>query len=147
MDMLIVVSTGPTSEAVLSFFVDYMFSGPLPWTVQQGREWIKVRTLSGEITQKWRFCTRQFLQSWLMSVAELQRLFHNKWNDLRFSRRWLRRMASSGMLRRVALVRTDVSKERSPSFIRVTRIGELGTTLAVTSNRRTRNVRWLLVVV
>jgi hypothetical protein len=46
-------------------------------------------------------------------------------------------MASSGMLRRVALVRTDVSKELSASFIRVTRIGELGTTLAVTSNRRT----------
>jgi hypothetical protein len=41
------------------------------------------------------------------------------------------------MLRRVALVRTDVSEELSTSFIRVTRIGELGTTLAVTSNRRT----------
>jgi polysaccharide deacetylase 2 family uncharacterized protein YibQ len=49
------------------------------------------------------------------------------------------------MLRRVALVRTDVSEELSASFIRVariatfisvTRIGELGTTLAVTSNRR-----------
>jgi hypothetical protein len=36
-------------------------------------------------------------------------------------------MASSGMLRRVALVRTDVSEELSASFIRVTRIGELGT--------------------
>jgi hypothetical protein len=46
-------------------------------------------------------------------------------------------MASSGMLRRVALVRTDVSEELNASFIRVTRIGELGTTLAVTSNRRT----------
>jgi hypothetical protein len=45
-------------------------------------------------------------------------------------------MASSGMLRRVALVRTDVSEELSASFIRVTRIGELGTALAVTSNRR-----------
>jgi hypothetical protein len=33
----------------------------------------------------------------------------------------------------VALVRTDVSEELSPSFIRVTRIGELGTTLAVTT--------------
>jgi hypothetical protein len=41
------------------------------------------------------------------------------------------------MLRRVALVRTDVSEEVSPSFIRVTRISELGTTLAVTSNRCT----------
>jgi hypothetical protein len=47
-------------------------------------------------------------------------------------------MASSGMLRRVDLVRTDVSEELSASFIRVTRIGELGTTLAVTSNLRTQ---------
>jgi hypothetical protein len=35
---------------------------------------------------------------------------------------------SSGMLRRVTLVRTDVSEEPSASFIRVTRFGELGTT-------------------
>jgi hypothetical protein len=42
-------------------------------------------------------------------------------------------MESSGMLRRVALVRTDVSEDLSASFIRVTRIGELGT-LAVTGN-------------
>jgi hypothetical protein len=46
-------------------------------------------------------------------------------------------MPSSGMLRRVALVRTDISEELSASIIRVTRIGELGKTLAVTSNRRT----------
>jgi hypothetical protein len=45
-------------------------------------------------------------------------------------------MASSGMLRRVALIRTDVSEQLSASFIRVPRIGELGT-LTVTSNRRT----------
>jgi hypothetical protein len=45
-------------------------------------------------------------------------------------------MPSSGMLHRVALVTTDVSEERSASIIRVTRFGELGTTLAVTSNRR-----------
>jgi hypothetical protein len=46
-------------------------------------------------------------------------------------------MVSPGMLRHVALVRTDVSEELSASIIRVTRIGELVTTLAVTSNRRT----------
>jgi hypothetical protein len=34
------------------------------------------------------------------------------------------------MEHRVALVRTDDSEEGSASFIRVTRIGELGTTLA-----------------
>jgi hypothetical protein len=44
-------------------------------------------------------------------------------------------MSSSGMLRRVALVRADISEERIASVIRVTRIGELGTTLAATSNR------------
>jgi hypothetical protein len=51
------------------------------------------------------------------------------------------------MLRRVALVRTDVSEELRASFIRVTRIGELGTTLAVTSNHFVffRSVRRLLV--
>jgi hypothetical protein len=56
-------------------------------------------------------------------------------------------MASSGMLRRVALVRTDVSDELSACFIRVTRIGELGTTLAVTSNRRTlrRHIKLLVI--
>jgi hypothetical protein len=41
------------------------------------------------------------------------------------------------MLRRVVLVKADVSEELSASFIGVTRIGELGTTLAVTNNRRT----------
>jgi hypothetical protein len=45
-------------------------------------------------------------------------------------------MVSSGLLRRVALVRTDVSEEPGGS-IRVTKIGELGTTQAATSNRRT----------
>jgi hypothetical protein len=44
------------------------------------------------------------------------------------------------MLRRVALVRTDVSEEPRTSIISVTGIGELGTTLAVTSNRRTLRV-------
>jgi hypothetical protein len=44
-------------------------------------------------------------------------------------------MPSSEVLRHVALVRTEVSEENIASVIRMTRIGELGTTLAVTSNR------------
>jgi hypothetical protein len=44
-------------------------------------------------------------------------------------------MQSSGILRRVALVRIDVSEERSASITRVTGTDELRT-LAVTSNRR-----------
>jgi hypothetical protein len=39
------------------------------------------------------------------------------------------------MLRRVALVRTDVSEDFSAYIIRVARIGELETTLVLTSNR------------
>jgi hypothetical protein len=50
------------------------------------------------------------------------------------------------MLRRVALVRTEDLEEFSASFIRVTRIGELGTTLAVTSQVFLRSVRRLLVI-
>jgi hypothetical protein len=46
-------------------------------------------------------------------------------------------MVSSGMLRRVVVVGTEVSEGLSTSFIKVTRIGELGTTLAVISNQRT----------
>jgi hypothetical protein len=40
---------------------------------------------------------------------------------------------SSGLLRRVALVRTDVSEEPSSSFIMVTRIGELEIALVTSS--------------
>jgi hypothetical protein len=41
------------------------------------------------------------------------------------------------MLLVATLVRTDVSEEPSASIIRVTRIDELGTALAVTTNRST----------
>jgi hypothetical protein len=54
-------------------------------------------------------------------------------------------MAYSGKLHRVDLVRTDVVEELSASYIRVTRMGELGTTLVVTSNRRTLRRNTLLV--
>jgi hypothetical protein len=49
-------------------------------------------------------------------------------------------MVSAGMLHRESLVRTDVSEESSASFIRVSRIGELGT-LAITSNRRWNGIQ------
>jgi hypothetical protein len=41
------------------------------------------------------------------------------------------------MLHLVNIIRTDVSEEGIAPIIRVTRIGELGTTLAVTSHRNT----------
>jgi hypothetical protein len=49
-------------------------------------------------------------------------------------------MASSGMLRHVALVRVNVSEEYITSVIRVTRIGELEMALAVNSNRNTLQI-------
>jgi hypothetical protein len=57
-------------------------------------------------------------------------------------------MPSSGMLRRVALLRTDVSEERIASFFREARIGEVGT-FAITNNRSTlqRNtISWPILV-
>jgi hypothetical protein len=53
-------------------------------------------------------------------------------------------MPSSGMLRRVAPVRTDDSEELGASIVRVTRIGDLGRRLAVTMVFL-RGVRRLLV--
>jgi hypothetical protein len=47
------------------------------------------------------------------------------------------------MLRRVAVVRTDVSEKRSASITRMTRIGELGTKLAVTSHVPSSPIRSL----
>jgi hypothetical protein len=50
------------------------------------------------------------------------------------------------MLRRVVLVRTDVSEESNASIIRVTRIGELGTTLVVISTEaRCEEMLWLFL--
>jgi hypothetical protein len=53
-------------------------------------------------------------------------------------------MPSSGLLHRVDLVRTDVSEDPRASIIKVTRFGELETTLAVTFNRRTLRRNTLL---
>jgi hypothetical protein len=49
-----------------------------------------------------------------------------------FRKFWTLRMTSSGLLRHVALVRAKLSEDLSASIIRVTRIGELGKTLALT---------------
>jgi hypothetical protein len=41
---------------------------------------------------------------------------------------------TAGMLHHDVLVKTEVSEEHSASIVRLTRIGELGTALAVTIN-------------
>jgi hypothetical protein len=78
----------------------------------------------------------------VISIANFKKfpelVYYIKINNL------ISRMASSGMLRRVALVKTDVSEVLSASIIRVTRICELGTTLAATNNRRTQLVLFLV---
>jgi hypothetical protein len=68
--------------------------------------------------------------------------FHEIWFLLKM---YVRRMASSGMLRRMTLVRNHLSEELSGSIFGVTRISELGT-LAVTSNRRTLVTATLFLV-
>jgi hypothetical protein len=74
------------------------------------------------------------LNYWISGLCPLCGILdtRKRFGRLRFSRRWLWRMPSSGILRRVTVVRTDVSEEPSVFIITVTRIGELGT-LAVTS--------------
>jgi hypothetical protein len=55
-------------------------------------------------------------------------------------------MPSFGKFRRVDLARCDVSEESAASIIRVTRIDELRSALAVTSNRRKLRRNDILVV-
>jgi hypothetical protein len=74
-----------------------------------------------------------FLSRWKPSVSSRQK----RWaiNPTWKGKIW--RLSYSGMLRFVALVKTDVSEECNSSIISVTRIDYLGITLAITSNRRT----------
>jgi hypothetical protein len=87
---------------------------------------------SSNLTQK--FAVTREAHSHIISLS-VEQLYRREWR--------------LEMLSRVALVRTDAWEELSTSLIRVTRIGELGTTLALTSNRRTlvflRSVGRLLV--
>jgi hypothetical protein len=110
------------------------------YTLRASRSWLRLRSW----LQRWRhymatpsgpqlYLTRTAgLTEWLNWLMISTPNLHDAW-----------RMEYSGMLRRVALVRTDVPDELSASIIRVTRIDELGT-LAVTSNRRKlrRNTKW-----
>jgi hypothetical protein len=89
-------------------------------------------------TFMWHYSVSHFNVGIRKTRCHLQETPRIEWyKDLRFPRRWLRRIPSSRMWRRVALVRTEDSVKRIESIIMVTRIGELETTLAVTSNRRT----------
>jgi hypothetical protein len=56
-------------------------------------------------------------------------------------------MQSSEMLHLAILVRTDVSEELSASIIRVSRVGELGRTLTLTSNRSTLQRNTVLTII
>jgi hypothetical protein len=74
-----------------------------------------------------------------LNTLELYYLYENNCRIVRIevSTAVAMKKAVFWMLCRVALVRTDVLEESSTSIIIVTRMGELETTLAVTSNGRT----------
>jgi hypothetical protein len=77
-----------------------------------------------------RVLRRIFGPKWDGVTGGWRKLHNEELHNLYSSPSIIRRMVSSGMLRRVALVITDVSEEPSASFIRVTRIGELKTLFA-----------------
>jgi hypothetical protein len=55
-------------------------------------------------------------------------------------------MPSSGMLRRVALVRADGWEEARASVIRVTRIGELGTKQLLATEARCEEILYYTIL-
>jgi hypothetical protein len=86
--------------------------------------------LKAVTSQRNSICTSQ--ETHYVSATESSRLMLCK--TLGFRGDDYEEFQSSGMLRLVALVTTDVSDNRSSSIIGVTRIGYLGTTLSVTNN-------------
>jgi hypothetical protein len=97
------------------------------------RTWLSTNVLDIDHFMKCFFCRQHFRSYICVHCCNYVDIF------------W--RMPSSWILCHVALVRTDVSGEPSASIIRVTRIGVLGTALAVTSNpctlrRNTKSPPW-----
>jgi hypothetical protein len=66
--------------------------------------------------------------NWRLGAALMRKVFSARESREIRNIFCLRRMSSSGLLRSVSLVRSDVSEELSASTISVTRIGELETT-------------------
>jgi hypothetical protein len=94
-------------------------------TMKKGVFWDVTPCGSCKNLSSWHTYLSVSRKSFQKSRKERLNIFYNK------------KMPSSGMLHRLALVRTGVSEERIATIIRVARIGELGTTLAVTNNRNT----------
>jgi hypothetical protein len=92
-------------------------------------------TASSFVTIGWRRNLRTFSCSHHKTYSSMQKWLFGLLGWILCERRACWRMPSSGMLRHVALVRTNVSEECNASIIKVTRICELGTSLAITSNR------------
>jgi hypothetical protein len=124
------------AEHCTFLFYIHHWHGP-PWTTSEQNLHIRVCDRDGLICSNQCEYSGKLLTCWWSSP--LLKVLYELWID---NYMW-QRMVSSGMLRHVALVRTDILEELSTSFIRMKRIDELGTTLGVTSNWCTlwRNIK------
>jgi hypothetical protein len=133
-------STASNSRQIRGFFLghrgqtcpgDFIFMGQ--WSEHEADD---THSSHAKTNYAWIYTSSVF-KTYSLFKQKSHNLQHVSYHYVVTNYKCKKRIASSGMLRRVALVRTEVSEELSPSCIRVTRIGELGTTLAVTSSRRT----------